>query len=1041
MSPASASALNEGGIPSNKQQVQTTDLVPVESKAAEAFLPEAESIDVTVPEATSEPVTEEQETAAEDQKLADEPAPSAPVEKQESETVREAPLPESDALEASTPTAEEPRNSVSSLDGNGNIVATSPSANTSIIKVTKRDVRTSPTAVGYKYAEGARFRLYKRTMSWGQETITEITAAWGTCQIQATDNGICYFSVPNTNSNNGNRDAQFYVREIAPAAGTPAAANYDMIDTFNTGENGVDTTPRQYRTPAMRANMTYDIPSQATSPSSNGGNNFWANPIKNPSLPLRCESGIRVAMLFDLSNSVPNAYASASLGEAGKSFVDALAGTQSSVALYSFGTASPYRNTSNHTNLRSTLLDADVTTLKNQIQQYVNALPTPNNGGNYGGTNWDEGFWKVAENSANYDLVVVLTDGNPTFSGPGGNTGPGNSTHMRELERAIASANAIKDKGTRVIPVGIGAGLNADHNLRSISGPNKYVPGASLNTADYVNVSWEALDPLLRDFAQAISCEADLVVTKMVKDLQGQTSPAEGWAFNASINGVGAMISPEVETTTNEQGQIDYDLAFTTPTGSSTVDITETQQDGYTFESAVCTVNGQTRQVTQSEQFQLLLTVGDNAECTVVNAMVPSSLDVSKSSNPVSGTEVQPGEEVEYFISFEAEGHFPMDVAYVDHLTGVLDDADFIEGSLTAGNGLNAVRSGNQIAITGSIEPGETVVVSYKVKVKTEDFTDGWLRNFVRPAGEQPPTECLPEDPLCTEHPIPGELTVGKSSDPGSGQYVAPGETVDYTLTFDNSGASEVEVNYVDHLVDVLDDAEFVEGSLVASNGLSAVRNGNQITITGDLPKESTATVTYSVTVKTAEFGNGIARNFLVPEGETPPEECEPEDPNCTEHPILGSVIWEKVDEANNLLEGSEWKLTGPDGAVIEILDCTVEPCTGADSNPNAGKFQVTGLEWGQYTLVETKAPAGYLLNEKEFDIDIQGDIEPAKLLIDLGQITNEQREGLALPLTGGLGTDEFLIGGGIALVAALGIIAWNRRKGAAEVVPLKIDG
>lgn len=772
-----------------------------------------------------------------------------------------------------------------------------------------------------------------------------------------------------------------------------------------------------------------DLPSPKTSPRS-----MMAARLANPELPSQC--GLSVAIVLDLSNSLANQHVVASK-QAANAVVDSLQGTPSSVGVYTFATFAPDR-TNSAIAKTAVSTTAGATSVKNGING-IQRVPS-----NVGGTNWDAALRQIPQGQ--YDIVLFVTDGNPTAYGtphtnrnlstPRNNTDFGLSTEEIDLSSAETAADALKSTGSFVMGLAVGQDINIPNIVR--------ISGSRAGT-DYFSISdYDLLAAKLAEIALT-NCRGTVSIVKQVRDLDGNLAPAGGWVFTGRA---GDNTSPG-SATTGDDGAVNFQVEDLL-TEARTVGFTETQKPGFELEpqngaNAKC-VNNVTGQVVPASNlgafgFTVSVKREDAISCEVINRMIPAEPTVEKSSDPVSGTEISPDDEVTYKLTFGNSGHYPADVDYVDHLSGVLDDADFIEGSLTAGNGLNAVRSGNQITITGSIEPGEPVVVSYKVKVKTEDFTDGWLRNFVRPAGEQPPTECLPEDPLCTEHPIPGELTVEKSSDPESGQYVAPGETVDYTLTFDNSGASEVEVNYVDHLVDVLDDAEFVEGSLVASNGLSTVRNGNQITITGDLPKESTATVTYSVTVKTAEFGNGIARNFLVPEGETPPEECEPEDPNCTEHPILGSVIWEKVDEANNLLEGSEWKLTGPDGAVIEILDCTVEPCTGADSNPDAGKFLVTGLEWGQYTLVETKAPAGYLLNDNEFVIDIQGDIEPAKLLIDLGQITNEQREGLALPLTGGLGTDEFLIGGGIALVAALGIIAWNRRKGAAEVVPLKIDG
>lgn len=151
-----------------------------------------------------------------------------------------------------------------------------------------------------------------------------------------------------------------------------------------------------------------------------------------------------------------------------------------------------------------------------------------------------------------------------------------------------------------------------------------------------------------------------------------------------------------------------------------------------------------------------------------------------------------------------------------------------------------------------------------------------------------------------------------------------------------------------------------------------------------------------------------------------------------TNKPKPGVITWEKVDAMGSALRGSEWELTGP-GSNSEasiITDCVAADagkCSGPDIDPKAGGFQLTGLHWGTYTLVETKAPAGFVLDETTYTISV-GAKAPARIVWDLGQITNEQREGLDLPLTGGTGTQTFLMGGGAVLLAALGIVGWRRK-------------
>ena len=585
----------------------------------------------------------------------------------------------------------------------------------------------------------------------------------------------------------------------------------------------------------------------------------------------------------------------------------------------------------------------------------------------------------------------------------------------------------------------MGLAVGSDINLGNI----RRISGAVEGTDYFTIQDYDQLGEKLSEIALK-NCMGTVSVVKQVRDLEGNLAPAEGWVFSGRT----ADKTSPAKATTGADGAVNFQVEdFLLAT--RTVGFTEEQKTGFEIEqqsgaNATCVNNATGKTVSASNLGTLGFTVDvqrDSAiSCQVINRMIPAEPIVRKESNPASGTEVKPGEDVTYTLTFDNEGSYPADVDYTDHLSGVIDDSVIISGPASSDDGLTAVLQGDRIQITGKVKPHQPITVTYSVQVKAEDFNDGWLRNFVRPTGEDPPALCADEDLLCTEHPIPGVLEVEKTSEPGTDRYVAPGDTINYTLTFRNAGATTLNVDHVDRLADVLDDAEFLEGTLSADNGLTAVRNGNQIAITGEIGKENVATVTYSVKVKTAEFGNGVARNFLVPEGINPPEECVPEEP-CTEHPILGTLIWEKSDSGDSLLAGSEWKLTGPNGDVLELEDCTAKGCANADRDPTAGQFRITGLEWGQYTLIETRAPAGYLLSDTEYKIVIQGGTDPAELVIDLGRIENEQRDGLALPLTGGLGSDEFLIGGGLALAAALGIVTWKRRKSASDLAALDTDG
>ena len=95
----------------------------------------------------------------------------------------------------------------------------------------------------------------------------------------------------------------------------------------------------------------------------------------NPVAPARC--GLNVALLFDLSSSVDGNLRD--LQNAGVGYVNTLAGTPSSVALYTMGTHAPV-NSTNNSNFPLTPLTttANVTALTNKIRGYnITNSPPP----------------------------------------------------------------------------------------------------------------------------------------------------------------------------------------------------------------------------------------------------------------------------------------------------------------------------------------------------------------------------------------------------------------------------------------------------------------------------------------------------------------------------------------------------------------------------------------------------------------------------------------------------------------------------------------
>lgn len=247
-------------------------------------------------------------------------------------------------------------------------------------------------------------------------------------------------------------------------------------------------------------------------------------------------------------------------------------------------------------------------------------------------------------------------------------------------------------------------------------------------------------------------------------------------------------------------------------------------------------------------------------------------------------------------------------------------------------------------------------------------------------------------------------------------------------------------------------------------------------------PNGYTAGGPYTVTITTV---NGVTKVSITNAGDT--AITGNKIPNTRN---TGTISWNKVSSDSNngkKLSGSEWKLTktknfgwndkdkaeytdiaSADQKLITITDCvpaenktaaetTCSAPAGAaegqpyDVDPAAGQFKLEGLDWGTYTLVETKAPDGYDVDSTvrtftfgpvegsdvtgnwnsnsvaEGTADKTGDFTTADKTYDsdvfnfaVGGIKNQP--GVVLPATGGTGNSWIYAA---ALVAALiGVVA-----------------
>ncbi|KFI48403.1 SpaA isopeptide-forming pilin-related protein [Bifidobacterium boum] len=207
-------------------------------------------------------------------------------------------------------------------------------------------------------------------------------------------------------------------------------------------------------------------------------------------------------------------------------------------------------------------------------------------------------------------------------------------------------------------------------------------------------------------------------------------------------------------------------------------------------------------------------------------------------------------------------------------------------------------------------------------------------------------------------------------------------------------------------------------------------------------------------------------------------------DPEKLDHKLTntrktGTVKWNKVSSESSaeFLGGSEWKLTrikkfSWNNGVATYTDAfddlgTVKDCVDgkggvdkcatqttqsgqyADWNGEKGKFELRDLEWGEYQLVETKAPDGFNLDSTPHTFrfgpvegsDVNGKWytnsqfnettatykENAAFTVDGGSITNTP--GVVLPDTGGEGVNKMYTAGFLAVAIAVAGLALSLRR------------
>jgi len=323
--------------------------------------------------------------------------------------------------------------------------------------------------------------------------------------------------------------------------------------------------------------------------------------VANPALGQSC--GINLVLILDSSDSMSNGDITTVQNAANTLVNSLMPATPTKIGVIDFDT--------------DVISSLSPTTDKTSV---LNAITSIGHTGAIEYTNWDEALQIADPMVGSGDLVVIITDGNPTVS----------NGSLSDLDDAIARANAIKTGSSRILAIGInssgtGGGITPA-NLVAISGPVQSPPNPVTVGTDVITGDISGLATMLASLTTAL-CGGTITVNKYINDLNHRGGA--NWMFNVSGPN---NYSNDLGTDANGQ-----DNTGTIPSGSG-YSITETGvQAGYTFGSAVC--KNQTGAIegtsTPNGVNNINISNSDIISCDFINNELPQTGSITITKNVV----------------------------------------------------------------------------------------------------------------------------------------------------------------------------------------------------------------------------------------------------------------------------------------------------------------------------------------------------------------------------------------------------------------------
>ncbi|CAO5254753.1 DUF7927 domain-containing protein [Frankia sp. AgKG'84/4] len=344
------------------------------------------------------------------------------------------------------------------------------------------------------------------------------------------------------------------------------------------------------------------------------------------------------------------------------------------------------------------------------------------------------------------------------------------------------------------------------------------------------------------------------IVTYTVAVTNGGQVPFTGAAVSDALAGV-----LDDATYNNDAAASVGTVAFVSPTLTWTGNLNPGSSATITYSVTVLASGAGDGQLTNTVSSTV---AGNNCATGSTDARCSVSVPVSGLAITLAAdvSTAIPGQVVTLTLTATNTGQTAYPNAVVDaNLGEAVDDSDYNGDAAATTGSLNLDIATGQLVWTGSLAPGESVIITASVTVKSPDPGDKTVTAFASStaAGSTcPPGSPNPDCTVTVNILTPG-LTIAKAADRTT---TTPGDTVTYTLTVTNSGESPYTGTTVsDDLTGVLPAAAY-NGDGSASSG-TVTYAAPTLSWSGDLAVGASVTITYSVTVNNPVLGGPVLIN------------------------------------------------------------------------------------------------------------------------------------------------------------------------------------